>query len=114
MAGVTGEAVADGVRAAKVKVPGAPHPFDFTWNSGAHLSTERDGTLNKPDDNDEEWVIELAIPFDALGLKGEKGERIGFSVHRCDTPHSGVRSCGSWGEGNGGSGREKRGVLVLD
>ena len=58
-------------------------------------------------------MIELAIPFDALGLKGEKGERIGLSIRRCDTPHSGVRSCGSWGEGGGERG-EKRGVLVLD
>ena len=91
------------------------HPFDYRWNSGAHLSRELDGTINKSDDEDEEWVIEMAIPLASLGLEGEKGERIGLSIRRCDTPHArafdptpGVRSCGSWGSG------AARGVLVLD
>ena len=71
--------------------------FDYAWQSGAHVSKELDGTLNDPSDDDEEWVIEMAIPFEALGLKGEKGEHIGFSVRRCDTPKKGTRVCGSWG-----------------
>jgi hypothetical protein len=100
--------LADGERRLGATGPGGTHPFDFRWTSGAHVSHEMDGTPNKPTDNDEEWLIEMAIPFEALGLEGEKGERIGVSVHRCDTLRSGVRSCGSWGEG------EKRGMLVLD
>ena len=71
-----------------------------------------DGTPNKSSDNDEEWLIEMAIPLGALGLKGEKGERIGVSVRRCDTLHSGARVCGSWGYG--GADGERRGVLVFD
>jgi hypothetical protein len=100
--------LADGERRIGAEGPGGTHPFDYRWNSDAHVSYEMDGTPNKSSDNDEEWLIEMAIPLGALGLKGEKGERIGVSVRRCDTPHSGVRVCGSWGDG------ERRGVLVFD
>ncbi len=100
--------LADGERRIGSEGRGGTHPFDFRWNSGAHVSHEMDGTANKSTDKDEEWLIEMAIPLDALGLKGEKGERIGVAIRRCDTLHSGLRSCGSWGEG------ENRGVLVFD
>jgi hypothetical protein len=83
-------------------------PFDYAWQSGAHVSKELDGTPNNPTDDDEEWVIEMAIPFEALGLKGEPGERVGFSVRRCDTPKRSKRACGSWGA------QASAGVLVLD
>jgi hypothetical protein len=80
--------------------------FDYGWESGAHVSPEVDGTVNNSRDQDEEWVIEMAIPFEALGMNGERGESIGFSVHRCDTPKGGARVCSSWGAGQG--------VLELD
>lgn len=73
--------------------------YDYSWESGAHASHELDGTMNKPDDEDEEWVIELAVPFGSIGLKGEAGESIGFSVRRCDTPKQASRVCASFGEG---------------
>jgi hypothetical protein len=82
--------------------------FDYSWQSGARVSRDVDGTLNDPADDDEEWVIEMAIPLQALGLRGTQGERTGFSIHRCDTPKRGPRLCGGWGEGARG------GVLVLD
>jgi hypothetical protein len=82
--------------------------FDYSWSSGAHVSPELDGTINKSDDLDEEWVIEMAIPFESLGMKGERGESIGLSVRRCDTPKGAQRTCGSWGEG------DARGRIVLD
>jgi hypothetical protein len=82
--------------------------FDYAWESGAHVSREADGTLNDPSDDDEEWVIEMAIPFESLGLEGARGERIGFAAHRCDTPKRSGRICASWGEGT------TRGVLILD
>jgi hypothetical protein len=72
--------------------------FDYSWSSGVHLSPELDGTINNSNDRDEEWVIEMAIPFESLGLKGEAGESIGFSVKRCDTPKGLPRVCGGWGE----------------
>jgi hypothetical protein len=93
--------------------------WDYHWNSGAHASNEIDGTVNDPRNHDEEWAIELAIPFDSLGMKGEPGESIGMSLHRCDTPRPGqdpgrLRSlpvCEGWGEGSAGRGR---GRIVLE
>ncbi len=73
--------------------------FDYSWESGAHVSPELDGTVNDSKDADEEWVIEMAIPFEALGMRGERGEAIGFSVRRCDVPKGAPRVCASWGEG---------------
>jgi hypothetical protein len=83
--------------------------LDYAWSSGTHVSREVDGTPNDPRDDDEEWVLELAIPLDALGLTGEAGERIAFAVRRCDTPKHAARVCASWGGGEKGEG-----VLVLD
>jgi hypothetical protein len=86
---------------------GSSAPPDLSWDSHAHTSHEVDGTPNRSTDHDEEWVIEMAIPFESLGLRGVPGERIGLSMHRCDTPLDGKRACGSWGEG-------KRTVLLLE
>jgi hypothetical protein len=82
--------------------------FDYAWNSGAHVSFERDGTLNAPADRDEEWVVEMAIPFESLRMRGERGEKIGFEVRRCDVSAAAPRSCARWGEGEAPS------YLVLD
>jgi hypothetical protein len=96
--------LADGERAIEVsprgvvtdakRSPGGA--WDYGWESGVHVSPEVDGTVNNPKDSDEEWVIEMAIPFDALGLNGERGETVAFSVRRCDTPKSGARVCSTW------------------
>lgn len=81
---------------------------DRSWSGHLHVSHEVDGTPNHPQDNDEEWVLEMAIPLQSLGLHGRHGERIGFSAERCDTPRDGKRVCGSWGVVG------RRAVLVLD
>jgi hypothetical protein len=85
--------------------------FDYSWSSGVHVSPELDGTINNPKDRDEEWVIEMALPFESLGLKGEAGERIGFSVKRCDTPKGLPRVCAAWGEATADA---PMGQLVLE
>jgi hypothetical protein len=82
--------------------------WDYGWSSGVHVSKELDGSLNNPKDRDEEWLIEMAIPFDSIGLKGEGGESIGFSVSRCDVPFESARICTGWGDG------DAKGKLVLD
>ncbi len=74
--------------------------WDYSWTSSIHVSQEMDGTLNDPKDQDEEWVIEMAVPFEAIGLRGVPGESIGLSARRCDTPKGEPRTCGSWGEGD--------------
>jgi len=100
----------DGTRPA-----GTDAPLDLAWESGAHVSHELDGTIDRTTDHDEEWLIEMAIPFESLGLRGAKGERIGASLSRCDTLKSGVTACGSWGAGTAPSGdASKKGVLVLE
>ncbi len=82
--------------------------YDYSWSSGVHVSPERDGTVNDPRDMDEEWVIEMAVPFESLGMKGERGESIGLALRRCDTPKHSPRVCRSWGDG------EEKGRIVLD
>ena len=77
--------------------------YDYSWSSGVHASPERDGTVNKPEDMDEEWAIEMAVPFESIGMKGERGETVDLSVKRCDTPKKGARVCAQW-----------EGRLVLD
>ena len=71
--------------------------LDFAWQSGAKFGVDLDGTLNQPRDFDEEWVVELAIPFASLGLSGTAGDRIGIAIHRCDVPAKSADACGSWG-----------------
>ena len=85
--------------------------WDFSWNSHAHASKEIDGSVNNPNNMDEEWAIEMAIPFESLDMKGDRGETIGLSLSRCDTPRGVQRVCAGWGEGLGGHGR---GRIVLE
>ncbi len=88
-----------GVLTDSIRPRGALTPPERSWDSHAHVSHELDGTPNRPDDHDEEWVLEVAIPFESLGLAGVPGERIGLSMGRCDTLRgTKTRICGSWGE----------------
>lgn len=48
-----------------------------------------EGTRDHPEDDDEEWVVELAIPL-------VSGEHIPARAARCDVPKDGVERCGSW------------------
>jgi hypothetical protein len=72
---------------------------DPSWESHAEVAVDRDGTMNKIGDNDEEWVVEMAIPFASLGIAAPApGARLPFSVSRCEVGH-GPHSCGGWGSG---------------
>lgn len=80
---------------------------DRSWESHARVAVDRDGTLNKIGDNDEEWVVEMAVPLEALGLAdAHAGTRIPFAVQRCEIGHGTSRGCGGWGA-------EPRGELAL-
>jgi len=68
---------------------------DKPWAPHLQLGADIDGTLDNPKDEDEEWVIESALPL--ASLKAVPGAALRMSVERCDTPKSGVQSCGSWG-----------------
>jgi hypothetical protein len=63
---------------------------------GVRAVVDADGIIDDPKGFDEEWNIEMAIPFKALGTKGERGTTLALSMHRCDTPKtSGVEVCAS-------------------
>jgi hypothetical protein len=53
-----------------------------------------EGTLDNANDDDEEWVVELAIPIAAAGMTREVTREVRAS--RCDVPKDGIRRCGSW------------------
>ena len=82
---------------------------DRTWQSHSAVAVDRDGTLNRLGDNDEEWVVEMALPLSALGIPDAgPGSRISFAVRRCEVGAGGPGACGSWGMG------AERGELILD
>jgi hypothetical protein len=77
---------------------GAARACDPSWDSGIRVAVDRDGTLNKTGDNDEEWVVEMAVPLAAIGFPNPApGTRIPFFVHRCEVGHGTSRGCGGWG-----------------
>jgi hypothetical protein len=89
--------------------PAAGRPCDTTWQSHAVVAVDRDGTLNQLGDNDEEWVVEMAVPFDALAVPNPRpGTRIPIALHRCDVGRDGPHACGGWGTGS------QSGELILD
>jgi hypothetical protein len=76
-----GGVITDGRRDEKGKL-------DLTWESKTKLAVDVDGSLNDASDEDEEWVIEAAIPLRALGARA--GDRLLVDLSRCDTPRAGV------------------------
>jgi hypothetical protein len=76
----------------------APDACDPSWDSHAQVAVDRDGTLNKIGDNDEEWVVQMAVPLAALGFAdAHPGTSLPFSVTRCEIGHGSSRGCGGWG-----------------
>ncbi len=72
---------------------------DRSWESGAQLAMDMDGTLNQPQDaDDEEWVAFVALPWSRLGLTAAPGLRLRLAMDRCDVPKDGVRRCGTWAQ----------------
>jgi hypothetical protein len=89
--------------------PVSARKCDSKWQSHAQVAIDRDGTLNRIHDNDEEWVVEMALPLHDLGIVSPgPGTRIRFAVSRCEVGYDGVHACGGWGKG------ERTGELALD
>jgi hypothetical protein len=59
--------------------------------AGAKVAADVDETLDDPNDEDEEWVIEAAIPIAAVPPGATT-----IHARRCDTPKDGHERCGSW------------------
>jgi hypothetical protein len=76
---------------------------DVSWESGIRAHVDRDGTANDVHDEDEEWVVEAAIPWRSMSLAAAPGVRFAIELGRCDTPRAAgsARRCGGWGTGKG-------------
>ena len=83
---------------ARCRAAAGQRTCDARWDSHAQVAVDRDGTLNKVGDNDEEWVIEMSLPLADLGMPDAgPGTRIPFSVQRCEVGHGKQHACGGWG-----------------
>jgi hypothetical protein len=58
---------------------------------GARAAVDVDETIDDARDEDEEWVVELALPLAAIPAGATA-----IRAARCDTPKDGVRRCGAW------------------
>jgi hypothetical protein len=76
----------------------------YDWNSKTKVGVKVDGTLNKHDDQDKGWTVELAIPLsDANGLAatGAKvppslGDTWRLNMYRMDKPQGKDQTAAGW------------------
>ena len=61
--------------------------WNYSWQSGAKATCDTDGTVDQPGDNDEEWVVDLDIPIQSMGITED--DRVDLSVRRCDVKEVG-------------------------
>jgi hypothetical protein len=73
---------------------------DLHWESGAHVGTDFDGTINKLGDFDEEWEVEVALPLKSIGIDPSAASplHVAATVRRCEMAYNGPRACGMWGD----------------
>lgn len=62
--------------------------------AGARVAVDVDGTVDEPSDDDEEWVVEAAIPLTAVPF-GRTGT-VNLQISRCDVTKDHIRRCGVW------------------
>lgn len=75
-------------------VGGRAHPIEALDSTA---SVDRDGTPNDPSDQDEEWVVALAIP---LATRGDAPRTARIAIERCDAVRQPAprRACARWPE----------------
>lgn len=62
--------------------------------NGTRIARDVDGSVDAPADDDEEWLLETAIPLAAIPFGADGSVDATFS--RCDLTKDHVRRCGSW------------------
>jgi hypothetical protein len=72
-----------------LEIAGRHYQIDAAGRASVPTGVDRDGTLDQPDDFDEEWVIEAAVPLPT-------SSPVTITAKRCDTPKDGVTRCGQW------------------
>jgi hypothetical protein len=63
---------------------------DRAWDSGTRVACDTDGTIDDPRDDDEEWVVELAVPLASLGPIVTTGN-VPITIERIDVGGKGPR-----------------------
>lgn len=68
--------------------PARRQGMDTSWDSGMRAAVHVRGTLDAPEDRDEGWTAELAIPFERLAevphLPPKPGDRWRFNLYRLE------------------------------
>jgi hypothetical protein len=62
--------------------------------ANAKVAVDLDGTLDEPSNDDEEWVVEAAVPLAAIPF-GRDGS-VNARISRCDVTKDHVKRCGAW------------------
>jgi hypothetical protein len=83
-----------------------PKAKPFSWNSKMQVKVVVDGTVNKRDDQDRGWVVEMAIPLeDVLGLEPKaatpklppsQGDVWRLNLFRMDMPQGKPQQAAGW------------------
>ncbi|HLK88411.1 MAG TPA: carbohydrate-binding family 9-like protein [Polyangia bacterium] len=77
----------------------------FSWNSKLTAKVHVDGTLNKRDDQDKGWTVEIAIPLEdvkgmddksAVRLPPEPGDVWRINMYRMDLPKGKPQQAAGW------------------
>ncbi|HJZ83626.1 MAG TPA: carbohydrate-binding family 9-like protein [Polyangia bacterium] len=74
------------------------------WESGMKVGVKVDGTLNKRDDVDKGWTVEIALPLEAVKGRAEKGPQIPpkvgdmwrINLYRMDLPRGKPQVGSGW------------------
>ena len=62
--------------------------------AGARTGVDLDGDVDDPSNDDEEWVVEAAVPLAAIPFA--RDNTVTMTVSRCDVPKDGITRCGGW------------------
>jgi hypothetical protein len=82
-----------------------PKAKPFSWNSGIKAAVKVDGTLNKREDADKGWTVEIAIPHaDVNGMVKEGGVKVPpeigsiwkLNMYRIDQTKAGAQEASAW------------------
>jgi hypothetical protein len=81
-----------------------PKKKPYSWNSKMNVKVHVDGTLNKRDDQDKGWTVEMAIPLEdvrgmdknAAKLPPTPGDTWRINMFRMDVPASKQQQASGW------------------
>jgi hypothetical protein len=62
--------------------------------TGAKIAVDVDGSVDEPSNDDEEWVVEAAIPLTAVPFA--RNGTVDVQISRCDVTKDHVKRCGAW------------------